>query len=203
MGAYKYVEELYKKKQSDVIRYLLRVRTWRYRQATVCVRVPHPTRPEKAHRLGFKAKQGFVIYRIRVRRGGRKRQVRKGKTMDKPKNQGVTGLKPKRSLQATAEERVGRRCGELRILNSYWVGQDATYKFFEVICVDPFHKAVRRDAKVNWICRPQHKHREMRGLTSAGRKSRGIGKGSGYNHNLPSQRAAWKRKNTLSLKRYR
>lgn len=88
-----------------------------------CVRVSRPTRVEKARRLGYKAKQGFVIYRIRVRRGGRKRQVHKGKTMGKPKNQGVTGLKPKRSLQVVAEERVGRRCGGLRVLNSYWVGQ--------------------------------------------------------------------------------
>ena len=28
MGAYKYIEELHKKKQSDVMRFLLRVRCW-------------------------------------------------------------------------------------------------------------------------------------------------------------------------------
>lgn len=38
------------------------------------------------------------------------------------------------------QERVGRRCGGLRVLNSYWVGQDSTYKFYEVIMVDPAHK---------------------------------------------------------------
>ena len=32
MGAYKYVSELYRKKQSDVMRYLLRIRCWQYRQ---------------------------------------------------------------------------------------------------------------------------------------------------------------------------
>ena len=31
MGAYKYMEELYKKKQSDVLRFLLRVRNWEWR----------------------------------------------------------------------------------------------------------------------------------------------------------------------------
>ena len=36
-----------------------------------------PSRPDKARRLGYKAKQGFVIYRARVRRGGRKRPVNK------------------------------------------------------------------------------------------------------------------------------
>ena len=30
--------------------------------------------------MGYKAKQGYVIYRVRVRRGGRKRPVPKGAT---------------------------------------------------------------------------------------------------------------------------
>ena len=126
MGAYKYISELYRKKQSDVMRYLLRIRCWQYRQLTkvgsfyhfktvvsifrndylfcsfdhplcissssvnetkihtllspikkqvimvivaqsakyqlqTCViqvhRAPRPTRPDKARRLGYKAKQ--------------------------------------------------------------------------------------------------------------------------------------------------
>lgn len=69
MGAYKYVSELYRKKQSDVMRYLLRIRCWQYRQLTKVHRAPRPTRPDKARRLGYKAKQGFVIYRISMRRG--------------------------------------------------------------------------------------------------------------------------------------
>lgn len=43
-------------------------------------------------------------------------------------------------------------------------------RYFEVICVDPFHKAIRRDARINWICDSVHKRRESRGLTAAGRK---------------------------------
>lgn len=46
---------------------------------------------------------GFVIYRVRVRRGGRKRPVPKGCTYGKPKTHGVNSLKPKRNLQAIAE----------------------------------------------------------------------------------------------------
>lgn len=75
--AYKYVEELWKKKQSDVLRFLQRVRVWEYRQLPSVCRVTRPTRPDKARRLGYKAKQGFCIYRARVRRGGRKRPVSK------------------------------------------------------------------------------------------------------------------------------
>ena len=80
----------------------------------------------------IKAKQGYVIYRIRVRRGGRKRPVPKGATYGKPVNQGVNQLKYQRSLRATAEERVGRRCANLRVLNSYWVNQVPMSRKFKV-----------------------------------------------------------------------
>jgi hypothetical protein len=69
----------------------------------------------------------------------------------------VNQLKYQRSLRSTAEERVGRRCANLRVLNSYWVNQDSTYKYFEIILVDPQHKAIRRDARINWIVNPVHK----------------------------------------------
>ncbi|KRZ29348.1 60S ribosomal protein L15 [Trichinella pseudospiralis] len=204
MGAYRYMQEIWRKKQSDVMRFLLRVRTWHYRQLSAIHRASRPTRPEKARRLGYIAKQGFVIYRVRVRRGGRKRKVTKGQTYGKPKNHGVNQLKMKRSLQSIAEQRVGRRCGALRVLNSYWVGQDSTYKFYEVILVDPMHKAIRRDPDLQWICKPTMKHREMRGLTKAGKRSRGLGKGVGYSQTIGgSRRKAWKRRNTLSLRRKR
>ncbi|CAG8659798.1 19876_t:CDS:2, partial [Racocetra fulgida] len=140
-----------------------------------------------ARRLGYKAKQGYIIYRIRVRRGGRKRPVPKGATYGKPVNQGVNQLKYQRSLRATAEERIGRRCSNLRVLNSYWINQ-----------------AIRRDPKINWIASSKHKHREARGLTSIGKKNRGIGKGHRYNKTKGGGRhASWVRRNTLSLRRYR
>ncbi|QSL65064.1 hypothetical protein MERGE_002369 [Pneumocystis wakefieldiae] len=204
MGAYKYVEELYKHKQSDILRFLLRLRCWEYRQLNVIHRASRPSRPDKARRLGYKAKQGFVIYRIRVRRGGRKRPVPKGATYGKPTNMGVNQLKYQKSLRVTAEERVGRRCSNLRVLNSYWVNQDSTYKYYEVILVDPHHKAIRRDPRINWIVNAVHKRREARGLTAIGRKSRGVsGKGHLYNNSSCGRRKIWKRHNTLSLRRYR
>ncbi|NJA57293.1 50S ribosomal protein L15e, partial [Streptomyces sp. NEAU-H3] len=194
MGAYKYVEELWKKKQSDVLRFLLRIRCWEYRQLPGVIRLNHPSRPDKARRMGYKAKQGFVIYRSRVRRGGRKKPVHKGIVYGKPVNQGIVQLKPARNLRNVAEERVGRKIGGLRVLNSYWVNEDSTYKYFEVICVDPAHAAIRNDARVNWICNPVHKHRELRGLTSAGKDQRGLRtKGHGANKARPSKRSNYNR----------
>lgn len=121
----------------------LPIRCWEYRQLAVCHRASRPSRPDKARRLGYKSKQGFLIYRIRVRRGNRKKPVSKGATFGKPVHHGVNHLKYQRSLRSTAEERVGRKCANLRVLNSYWINQDGVYKYFEVICVDPSHKAVR------------------------------------------------------------
>lgn len=48
---------------------------------------------------------GYVIYRVRVRRGGRKRPVPKGATYGKPVHHGVNQLKFARSLQSVAEVR--------------------------------------------------------------------------------------------------
>merc|ERR1719322_1087848 len=125
-------------------------------------------------------------------------------TYGKPVNQGVNQLKFARSLQSVAEERAGRQCGALRVLNSYWVAQDSTYKYFKVIMVDPMHKAIRRDTEIQWICKSVMKHRENRGLTSAGRKSRGLGKGHKFSHTIGgSVHAAWKRRNTTQMHRKR
>ncbi|KAA0183258.1 hypothetical protein HAZT_HAZT008751 [Hyalella azteca] len=101
-------------------------------------------------------------------------------------------------------ERAGKRIASLSVLNSYWIAQDSTYKYYEVIMIDRAHKAVRRDPAINWIVSSKHNHRELRGLTSAGKKHRGLGKGFKYNKTIGGSRAAaWKRRNTLSLRRRR
>ena len=69
----------------------------------------------------------------------------------------------------------------------------------------PLHAcALGQDPRINWIVNPVHKHRELRGLTSAGRKHRGLRhRGHATNKLRPSRRATWKRNNSKSLKRYR
>jgi len=182
----------------------MRVRTWEYRQLPKIHRATKPTRPDKARNLGYKAKQGFVIYRVRVKRGSRKKPLSKGINFGKPRNCGINKHKWRRNHRSKAEERVGRACGGLRVLNSYWVAQDTMYKYYEVIMIDPHHKAIRTDPRINWLCNPVHKHRELRGLTSAGRQGRGLRtRNHGASKLRPSKRAAWKKNNTLSLRRFR
>lgn len=76
------------------------------------------------------------------------------------------------SLRWIAETRVGKEYPNLRVLNSYYVGEDGKSMYYEVILVDPSHPQIMRDEKINWICDPSHKGRERRGLTSAGHQSR-------------------------------
>merc|ERR1719163_910669 len=202
MGAYKYLQELWRKKKSDVMRFVMRVRCWEYRQLPVVHRASKPSRLDKARACGYKAKQGYSVYRVRIRRGGRKRAVGKGIVYGKPVHGGIRKLKKARSHRSVAEEKIGRRCSNMRVLNSYWVGQDAAYKFYEVIVVDPAHKAIKDDPRINWIVSEKHNRRELRGLTSAGKKYRGL-RQKGYRANAlrPSRRANYKRRNTIKLRR--
>ena len=165
-------------------------------------RAPRPTRPDKARGLGYKAKQGYVIYQIRVRRGGRKRPVPKGATYGKSVHHGVNQL-------VCSKPAVG--CGGVHWPplwgpegpDSYWVGEDSTYRFFEVILIDPFHKAIRRNPDPQWIPKPVHKHKERRELTSAGRKSCGLGKATGSTALSVALACGLRRRSTLQLHRYR
>jgi large subunit ribosomal protein L15e len=90
------------------------------------------------------------------------------------------------------------------VLNSYYVGEDGVYKFYEVILIDPNHNAIRHDPKLQWTTKKTNKKREIHGLTSAGRKHRGLrNKGHGSAKHRPSIKASWKRRNKVSLRRYR
>jgi len=70
--------------------------------------------------------------------------------------------------------------------------------------IDPRHSRIQKDAKLNWICRARHKRRECRGLTSSGKKHRGLRKkGHLAKKARPSRRANLKRRMTMHLWRYR
>jgi large subunit ribosomal protein L15e len=75
----------------------------------------------------------------------------------------------------------------MEVLNSYWVGEDGKHHFYEVILVDPYHPAIVRDPKINWVTHKSNKRRVLRGKTSAGQKGRGLHhKGKGAEKIRPS-----------------
>merc|ERR1719263_2716745 len=84
------------------------------------------------------------------------------------------------------------------------LSQDAVNKWFEVIAIDPMHKCIRDDPRINWICKNTMKHRELRGLTAAGRRARGLlAKGKRAGKLRPSKSASYKRRNLIRLRRFR
>ncbi len=191
--AYKYMAEAWKKPEASFVKEIMNQRAIKWRRQPTIVRVERPTRLDRARKLGYKAKQGFVIVRVRVRRGWLKRP--RPKAGRRPKRMGVTRIKLAKSLKLVAEERAARKFPNLRVLNSYWVWEDGRYKWYEMVMVDPHHPVIQSDENINWICESVHKGRVFRGLTSAGKKMRGLRhKGRGAEKVRPSRGAVRKRK---------
>lgn len=184
--AYKYIAEEWANPEKNFVEELMRQRLIQWRKQPTTVRIEKPTRLDKARKLGYKAKQGFVIARTKVRRGGlRKIRPKAGR---RPKRMGVAKFKPAKSLRLIAEERTAKRFPNLEVLNSYWVGEDGKQKWFEIILVDPNAPTIVTDKDINWIAQPQHTSRVFRSLTSAGKNIRGLhhGKGIGAEKMRPS-----------------
>jgi len=182
---YKYVGEAWKKPGEGDLGELNWERKIEWRAGKSFVRVDRPTRIDRARSLGYKAKTGYVIVRARIRRGGlRKPTIRGGR---RAKRKGMKKITMGKNIQRIAEERTAKRYPNLEVLNSYWVGEDGKHKYYEVILVDPYQPTIMNDPKINWICEPQHKGRVFRGLTSAGRRGRGLHhKGKGAEKLRPS-----------------
>jgi len=189
--AYKYIAEEWAKPENTFLEELMRQRLIEWRKQRTITRIEKPTRLDKARKLGYKAKQGIVIARARVRRGGLRKQ--RPKAGRRPKRMGVLKFKPAKSLRLIAEERTAKKFPNLQVLNSYWVGEDGRSKWFEVIMVDPNHPAIKADKDLNWITQKQHTKRVFRGLTSAGKKIRSLRrKGKGAEKFRPSKKTGSK-----------
>ncbi len=154
----------WKKPESSYVKELMQQRTITWRKQPAILRVDKPTRIDRARRLGYKDKTGYVVVRVRVRRGGLRKQ--RPKAGRRQKRMGVTKFKPAKSVRLIAEERAAKRFPNLEVLNSYWVWQDGRYKWFEVILVD---RVLLPELELG-----KGRGRVFRGLTSAGRKVRGL-----------------------------
>ncbi len=185
--AYKYMAEEWQHPEKNFLEELMRQRLIEWRKEPTVNRVEKPLRLDRARKLGYKAKQGFIMARVKVRRGGlRKIRPKSGR---RPKRMGVSKFKPGKSLRLIAEERAGRKFPNTEVLNSYWVGEDGRHKWFEVILVDVSHPAIKSDKDINWITEPQHTRRAHRSLTSAGKNIRGLHrKGIGSEKTRPSRK---------------
>lgn len=166
----------------------LRKRRSEWKKGRAIERIDNPSKPDRARELGYKAKQGVVMARVRVRRGGRrKRRPVKGR---RPKRMGVTKITPSKGIQLIAEERTARKFPNLEVLNSYKIEEDGEYHYYEVIMLDPSHPSIKNDPDFEWVTDSSQKGRVHRGLTSEGKSSRGLGnKGKGTEKSRPSKRS--------------
>lgn len=186
MGLYQQVRELWKKPKQNMPE-LWRERLIAWRKEVTTLKIERPTRIDRARSLGYKAKQGYIVVRQRVLRGGHTRpQIKGGR---RPKRYG-TRLTLRKNYQQIAEERTQKKFTNLVVLNSYWVAEDGKNYWYEIILVDPDHPVIKADPKINWICKGSNRRRVFHGKTSAGKKGRGLsGKGKGYEKARPSRRA--------------
>ena len=189
MGVMKHINSVWKQPKKNISSDYRRDRMASWRREPVFQRVDRPTRLDAARRMGYRSKQGITVVRTRVRRGG----LRKGKIhmKRKPSKAGIKKITMAKSIQRMAEERTSKRYPNLEVLNSYWVGEDGKNKFFEVIMIDPHHPAIKSDKQLSWIADGNsHSGRAERGLTSAGKRGRGLyNKGKGAEKLRPSLKA--------------
>ncbi|MBD3304334.1 50S ribosomal protein L15e [Candidatus Woesearchaeota archaeon] len=186
MGVYKKIRELWKKPKQG-LGDVWQKRLMQFRREPVTVKLDRPTRLDRARALGYKSKQGIIMVRQRVLRGGH----------TKPKVWG--GRKPKRfsprlnlrkNYKLIAEERASKKYPNCEVFNSYLAAKDGKYCWYEVILVDKNHPAIAKDKDLEWISLKQHTRRVHRGLTSAGKKIRGLRhKGKGAEKVRPSRHA--------------
>lgn len=164
---YHYIRQTWKKPDPKT----LRERMIAWRKSETFTKVDKPLRLDKARALGYKDKKGFVVIRVRVKRGGHKRprpkKARRSKRMHIRKNLMM-------NYKWIAEQRTSNKYRNLEVLNSYQIGKDGIYYFFEVICVDPSKPEIKNDQVMKWVSKRENKKRALRGLTSAAHKSRGL-----------------------------
>ena len=166
MGIVKYLREAWKK--PDVK--LLRARMIEWRKCGAITRVDKPLRLDRARALGYKAKKGVTVVRVKIKRGGHKRtrpnKARRTKRLHIRKNLRM-------NYKEIAEQRVARKFSNMEVLNSYQVGKDGMNYFFEVILVDRVAPEIKNDKQLGAFVKAP-KRRALRGISSAGRKARGL-----------------------------
>ena len=117
-----------------------------WRNENAVTRVEKPSRIARARRLGYKAKQGIIVIRMRVGTGGMRKQRPRGGR--RPKHLGVTKIKADVSMKQVSERRVLERYPNMKLLGSYFLYKDGMHYWFEVILADPSHPRIAKDKEI-------------------------------------------------------
>lgn len=116
-----------------------------WRKEPTIHRINRPSRLDRARRLGYKAKQGIIVIRTKVGRGGmRKQRPTSGR---RPKHLGVTRIKQAESMRIVAERRVNEKYPNLEVLGSYFLYKDGKNIWYEIILADTSHPSIAKDVE--------------------------------------------------------
>jgi len=124
----------------------LRAKAVIWRTQNALTRIERPSRIARARRLGYKAKQGIIVVRMRVGAGGMRKQRPTGGR--RPKHLGVTRIKAAVSMKQVAERRVLEKHPNMKLFGSYFLYKDGMYFWFEVILADKSHNSIIKDKEL-------------------------------------------------------
>ena len=117
-----------------------------WRKENAVTRIDKPSRITRARRLGYKAKQGITVVRMRVGTGGMRKQRPRGGR--RPKHLGVTKIKAALSMKQVAERRLLETDPNMKLLGSYFLYKDGMHYWFEIILADPSHPSIAKDKEL-------------------------------------------------------
>lgn len=146
VSAYSLMRKIWRERNEELIKSLRR-KAIEWRKEKSIIRVNRPLRLDRARSLGYKAKQGFIVLRVRVRKGGfSKPRPRSGR---RPKALGVIKHKVNVSLKEEAINRVSRKYVNMHVLGAYEIFRDAKYAWYEVVLVDPNHPSIKSSRNIS------------------------------------------------------
>jgi len=124
----------------------LRNRAITWRRQNAMLKIDRPSRLLRARRLGYKAKEGIIVVRMRVGMGGMRKQRPRGGR--RPKHLGVTRIKADINMQQVAENRTLEKYVNMKLLGSYFLYKDGHYIWYEIILADPSHPRIAKDKEL-------------------------------------------------------
>jgi len=124
----------------------IRDRVVGWRKQNAITRIDKPSRLQRARRLGYKAKQGIIVVRMRVGTGGMRKQRPTGGR--RPKHLGVLRIKADDDMKTVADRRALERYPNMKLLGSYFIYKDGMHYWFEVIMADPVHPRIAQDKEL-------------------------------------------------------
>lgn len=146
MGAYRYIRESFQKAYAERSPEL-RARLAAWRKQDVVVRAENPTNPISARRVGYKARQDYIIVRVRGKRGNRaRRRPAAGRKPGKSRK----FVEPGQGWERVAQEKARRKFINFDVVGSYVVGEDGTARYYEVVMHNP-----------NWPSQPSLRKPEL------------------------------------------